>query len=169
MQVSGLTKSFFLTCCMVINVYGYLDAIVRFPSVPGLESYFAIKLISAVIAKTVVYGIGLVGSSSWGGILLTSLFQNVWLLPVMYVMALPFGDSSPFRKDRDMAVELYFFLTDSKDCSDKLHTARSYWETIRKKLGLVKAVSLTPRQGSLPVSLGTPMRTQLSLNEKAYI
>lgn len=167
--MTGLTKSFFLPYCVLCNTYAYLDAIVRFPSVPGLESYFAIKLIASVIGKTVVYAIGLSSSGNWGAWLLATLFLNVWLLPVMYVMALPFGDSSPFRKDRDMAVEVFLILADSKERNDKIHTLRVSFQNFRKLLGFSRTVSLSPRKGSLPVSLGTPMRTELSLNDKAYI
>ena len=157
---------------MIVNIYAYFDAIIRFPSVPVLESYFAIKLMSSVIGKTLLYAIGLSGSyHHWAALLICMLFVNVWLLPVMYVMALPFGDSSPFRKDRDMALEFFSFVTDSKDRADKIHAMRAGWVSLRKKLGLAKTVSLSPRKGSsgLPVSLGTPMRTELTIKEKAYI
>jgi hypothetical protein len=163
-----------LPVSLFIDGYAYMDAVVRFPSIPRLESYFALKLMASVIAKTVIYVVGFSETGHWGLVFLSALFMNVWLLPVMYLMVLPFGDSSPFRKDRDLAIELLLFIIDPVDRQDKIHSARMAWLGIKKRMGLLRTVSVSPRKGSLPVTLAglpreVPIRTELTMNEKAYI
>jgi hypothetical protein len=84
----GFVKPFFIGSVLFMNAYGYLDAIVRFPSVPQLESYFCVKLFLCVIGKTVAYAVGFIGIPNWPLLFLSALFLNVWLLPVLYVLAI---------------------------------------------------------------------------------
>ena len=53
---------------------------------------------------------------------LSALFLNVWLLPVLYVLVIPYGDSSPFRKDKDIMVTLYNFIVDQRSRSIAMNT-----------------------------------------------
>ena len=145
-----------------MNIYGYLDAILRFPSVPQLESYFCLKLLVAVIAKTVAYSLGFIEIHRWALLFLSALFLNVWLLPVLYVLAVPYGDSSPFRKDRDMLVQLVLFLVDPRERSDMLHLGAVSLRSLRRSL------SSSSRTGAVTVPLG-PARTELVVNEKTYL
>ena len=106
----------------LVNVLGYLDAIIRFPRVPVFDSFFALKLVLCVIAKTVAYSMGFIDVQKWTLTFLTALFMNVWLLPVLYVLVIPYGDSSPFRKDRDILVSVFYVLIDRSERAKALES-----------------------------------------------
>ena len=155
MRLFGLVNWFFLPLCLVLDLYAYLDAIVRFPSTPQFDSYFAFKLMASVLGKTVVYAMGFLPTHSWSLMFLSAMFLNVWLLPVLYVMALPFGDTSTtFRKDRDMLIELYCVITDASEREERIHSIQTSWLSLRKQVML--GLSLN--------GIDIP-----SNNEKAYI
>lgn len=147
-------KPFFLPAVLAVDIYAYLDGIARFPSIPSIESYFAFKLMGSVIAKTIIYATGFANIQAWSLLFLSALFLNVWLLPVLYVMALPFGDSSPgLRKDRDMLIEVLYFLTDEQEREEKILAFKTSWMSFKKQF----------------ISLGDSIPTELATNEKAYI
>lgn len=150
---------------MFVGIYGYLDAILRFPSVPRLESFFAVKLLISVIAKTVLYAIGFIHIDHWTLPFLSALFLNVWLLPVLYVMLLPLGDSSPFRMDRDMLISLFYIVAEPKDRDEAFHSLRLAWWGLKKRFGTLRTISVSPKRGSLLVALdqSSPMRSEISL------
>lgn len=123
------------------------------------------KLLLAVIGKTVLYAIGFIHIELWTLQFLSILFLNVWLLPVLYVMVLPLGDSSPFRVDRDMLTSLFYIVVEPKDRDEALHSLRITWLGLKKRLGILRTISVSPKRGSLPVALGqsSPMRSEISL------
>jgi hypothetical protein len=143
-------RSFFLPIVLLSNFYGYGDAVLRFPSVPELDSFFCVKLLVAVIAKTVAYSVGFIDVHRWALLFLSALFLNVWLPPVLYVLAIPFGDTSPFRKDRDMLLRIMWILLDSRERSEMVHIARTSFESFRREIG-----ALLPRR--------------IELHEKSYL
>ena len=166
----GMVKWFFLPVVLFINIYGFLDAVVRFPSVPQLESYFCGKLFLSVLGKTVVYAVGFIGIKHWALLFLSALFLNVWLLPVLYVLAIPFGDTSPFHKDRDMLVRLFLCAADPKERELALHSLRMSWMSFKRAWGLTQPVAVSPRRANQTALHSTsPVRTEFVLHDKAYI
>jgi hypothetical protein len=149
----GYTRSFVLPLVTFINVYGYCDAVLRFPSIPRLDSFFAAKLLICLIAKTVVYATGFIHIHEWALSFLSGLLVNVWLLPVLYVMALPLGDTSPFRKDRDMLISILVLLADKRERSDILNSVKRHCTALRKHWDLERLA----------------LRSELIINDKAYI
>lgn len=120
-----------------MNLWGYVDAVYRFPSVPELESFFCLKLVICVIAKTVVYSIGFIDIHKWALLFLSALFLNVWLLPILYVLIVPYGDSSPFRSDRDILIQFFLYFFDSNErqrivrsISEHVAIMKSRWSQI---------------------------------------
>jgi hypothetical protein len=105
-----------------VNLIVYFDAILRFPRVPSFDSFFALKLVFGVVAKTIAYSMGFIDVQRWTLTFLAVLFLNVWLIPVMYVLVIPYGDSSPFRKDKDILVSLYHFIVDKRARTSAIHT-----------------------------------------------
>lgn len=110
-----------------MNLIVYFDAILRFPRVPSFDSFFALKLVFGVIAKTIAYSMGFIDVQRWTLTFLAVLFLNVWLIPVMYVLVIPYGDSSPFRKDKDILVSLYHFIVDKRSRTFTIHTCLSWF------------------------------------------
>lgn len=100
--MSGFVRVSAFLVVLAVDTAGYLDAIVRFPAVPTAESFFCVKLLLSVVLKTVSYCLGFVDIHRNTHLFLASLFINVWLLPVLYVLVIPYGDSSPFRDDKDV-------------------------------------------------------------------
>ena len=121
----GSVRPYFLTTVLVVNIWAYFDAIIRYPSVPQLESVFCLKLLASVVVKTVAYSIGFLDIHKWALLFLSALFLNVWLLPVLYVLAVPYGDPSPFRKDRDLLHTLLLLVIDRRE-------RVSLWESISR-------------------------------------
>lgn len=149
-------RPFFLPVVLACDIYGYLDGIVRFPSIPKLESFFCLKLFSSVIVKTVAYSIGFVNIHNWALIFLSALVLNVWLLPVLYVLAVPYGDGSPFRKDRDMLLQLCVYLIDAKEREDAKHRFSASLEWL--------STALSSKNGQQPKGM-----SHFILDEKAFI
>lgn len=108
-----------------MNILGYLDAIIRFPRVPSFDSFFAFKLVLCVIAKTIAYSMGFIDVQRWTLTFLTALCLNVWLLPVMYALIVPYGDSSPFRKDKDIVLALFDLIIDQNQRTEALRSLAS--------------------------------------------
>ena len=119
---------------MIVNVWGYLDAVLRFPSVPQLESFFCLKPIIGVILKTVAYSIGFIDIHKWALLFLSALFLNVWLLPILYVLVIPYGDSSPFRTDRDLLVQLLLVVVDSKEREFFVHSVFQFLRLAKQRI-----------------------------------
>jgi hypothetical protein len=113
-----------------------------------------LKLFASVIAKTVAYSIGFVNIHNGALLFLSALVLNVWLLPVLYVLAVPYGDASPFRKDRDMFVYLCVFLLDRKEREDVLHAFRVEWDSMTSVLASLR---------------GTKKGHKYLLDEKAFL
>ncbi|CAK0809586.1 unnamed protein product [Prorocentrum cordatum] len=78
---------------LVGNIWGLLDAVLRFPVVPNLRSFFTLKQCLIATFKVVCFRYSfeplIVENMMW---LLALLIVNAWL-PIMYVAALPFGDA----------------------------------------------------------------------------
>ena len=170
-HVCGIVKPFFLPVVLFLSVYGYADAVLRFPSVPQLESYFCVKLFLSVIGKTVAYAIGCIGIPSWALLFLATLFLNVWLLPVLYVLAIPFGDTSPFRKDRDLLVVLFMCVADPKERELVLHSLRMSFISFQRSWGFRRRTPVSPNRRTTQTVLHSmsPVRTECVLHDKAYI
>ena len=69
----------------------------------------------------------------------------------MYVLAVPYGDNSPFRRDRDMLIQLGLLVVDSGERDSALRTLTEGYEFARR---------FVPRW-SMPL--------QLRVDEKALI
>ena len=122
-----------------MNIWGYLDAVFRFPFVPQFESFFGFKLILCVITKTVAYSVGFLEIHKWALLFLSALFLNVWLLPILYVLVVPYGDSSQFRTDRDILLQGLLCLFDSHHREALVYSLGQSLHSARQKFGRVDA------------------------------
>jgi hypothetical protein len=86
-----------MVAIVLVDLLGYLDALVRLPVVPSFDSVYGIRLLASVAVKTVAYSVGFVDIHKHTLLFLSALFMNVWLLPVLYLLVVPYGDRSPFR------------------------------------------------------------------------
>lgn len=111
----GLTRSWVAGVTLVANVWGGLDALLRFPAAHDLESFFAAKQFSLLVVKTFSYAFGMMGFGQHIGSFLLILLIIIWGLPVLYLMALPLDPAEQVvaddRDDVDLVVKVWQLTT----------------------------------------------------------
>lgn len=118
----------------ICNFWGMLDAILRYPVVHDLDSMFSIKQIVLLGTKTMVFGIGYNSVSKTPLTFILALFLCNWTLPLMYVMALPIGDTrmqsaKTDRRDMDIMVKVYgFFFREDEELDRWLAVQKAWWK-----------------------------------------
>jgi len=112
---SDLTHSWVAVVALIVNAWGPLDALLRFPASHDVDSMFTLKQFSLVIIKTFAYGFGMNGFRQHIGIFLLIVSIIVWLQPVFYLMALPLDPAEQVaaddRDDVDVVIRLWLLLT----------------------------------------------------------
>ena len=83
-----MTKNWVIAVIVLNNVWGLLDAAMRYPVVYDLDTFFTLKQVVLVASKTVAYALGFVKIGKHTGWFLFSLFGLVWTAPLLYLMAL---------------------------------------------------------------------------------
>merc|ERR1719230_921074 len=84
-----LTTIWVAVVALVVNVWGGLDALLRFPAAHDVEDFFTVKQFLLVVTKTFSYAFGINGFRQHIGTFLFILMIMIWGLPVLYLMALP--------------------------------------------------------------------------------
>lgn len=103
--VSGLAG-----CCLLVNVWGPLDALMRFPKAHEIESLFTLKQFLLLALKTLTLAFGIDAITDHLGLLLIVLLLNIAGLPVLYSMALPLDPAERVLKDDAYDVDLAWRL-----------------------------------------------------------
>jgi len=111
----GLTLYWVAVVSLIVNLWGGLDALLRFPAAHEFESFFATKQFLLLVAKTFSYAFGIVGFREHVGMFLLFLLINIWGLPVLYLMALPLDPAEQVvadeRDDVDLVVRVWQLTT----------------------------------------------------------
>jgi len=94
-EVHPLTLAFSL----VANLWGGLDAVLRFPAKHTLESFFGKKQTILIAAKTFACILSCRFHSTSFATLLVMLLIDVWGLPVLFLMALPMNPKEQVLKN----------------------------------------------------------------------
>lgn len=113
---SGLVNGKAFLVLVLCNAWGMLDAVLRFPAVHDIDTFFSMKQLVLLVVKTLCYSLGFREISKSVGWFLMSVFGNVWAVPLLYLMALPIGDSSAQcadlgERDVDILLKMYRFCT----------------------------------------------------------
>jgi len=128
---NGMTSSAVLCMCMFANLWGGLDAVLRFPAVHKLESFFALKQLALLLGKTLAYIIGMASLKQHLVLLLVAIFVNTWGLMLLYFMAHPMDIAEQVVKhddsDVDLAVRLWQFASNQHEREHCLITWRRWW------------------------------------------
>jgi len=106
----GLTQAWVLVVVLGVNLWGWLDALLRFPVAHDLDSLFAAKQFVLLTVKTLSYAFGIVGFRQHIGEFLMLALLNIWCLPILYLMALPFHPAQKAAtdgRDVDLIVRLW--------------------------------------------------------------
>lgn len=102
------------------NLWGHLDAFLRFPIVHDLDSLFALKQLFLLLLKVASYLLGykkLAQNLAWA---VLALLINVCTLPIIWLTALPIGDINSYHQkhdvvDQDLAWRIWRFARVSSD------------------------------------------------------
>lgn len=117
---------------LIVNIWGGLDALLRFPADHAFESFFSLKQFLLLAAKTLSYGFGIGGFRHHLAIFIVSLLVIVWSLPVLYLMAMPLDPSEQVVADElddvDLVLRVWRLTTCRKErqrcgqrCKNWLH------------------------------------------------
>jgi len=110
----GLTHWWVLVVSLLVNLWGWFDALVRFPVVHDVNSVFAVKQCLLLVTKTLSYGFGLVSLRQHMSEFVLILFLFIWGLPVLYLMALPLHSGEQAATDAcnvDLTVRMWRLST----------------------------------------------------------
>merc|ERR1712070_110640 len=109
----GFTHQWVAVVSVIVNSWGGLDALLRFPKVPVLTSCFAQKQLLLLALKTFAYVFGTIGSLRHICIFNLLFLINTWGLPLMYLIALPLDadEVAVDEDDVDILVKLWQLAT----------------------------------------------------------
>jgi len=150
----GLTSTWVAAISLFVNLWGGLDALLRFPASHDFESFFASKQFLLVILKTFSYAFGINEFRQHIGAFLMVLLIIVWGLPVMYLMALPLDPAEQVaadeRDDVDLVLRVWQLTTCQKErqrclggCKKWLHR-RLYAASQRSPIAKIALCAASP-------------------------
>jgi len=114
---SGVTHSVVAWVSVIVNVWGGMDALLRFPAAHSLESFFSLKQFFLLVVKTFAYAFGMVTFRKNLATFLAVLLINIWGMPVLYSMALPMDPAEQVVKDDSYDVDLAVRVWQLASCS----------------------------------------------------
>jgi len=97
---------------LAVNIWGGLDAVLRFPAVHSFESFFAAKQVALLLVRTLAYAVGIIDFRQHIGKFLVVFIILIWGLPVLYLMALPEREVAADERDNvDLVVKIWRLTT----------------------------------------------------------
>ncbi|CAE8696502.1 unnamed protein product [Polarella glacialis] len=131
MSTSGITCPAVASLSLLVNIWGGLDALLRFPAAHELESFFSVKQFCLLSLKTFGYAFGFSSFREHIGKFIVVLLLNIWAPPVLYLMALPLDPFEQVVKDDEYDVDLAFRVWHLATCSSErrrcVETCRCWW------------------------------------------
>ena len=130
LYILGVVSLWSLIILLFCNVWGHLDAFLRFPIVHDLDSFFALKQLFLLLFKIGGYLLGfkmLRQNLAWAVLV---LLLNVCTLPIIWLTALPIGDVTSYHqkhdvKDQDLALRLWRVVLAPTDRSAAMTSLKS--------------------------------------------
>jgi len=143
--LSGDLETWSFALIFVVNCWGTLDAVLRFPVMHSFSSMFVWKQLALVMLKVMCYVCGFHDAVDRLALFVIALLGLVFTLPLLYITALPMGDSPQMHMKHD-AVDKDLFVR----CLQVFHDPESqaYIRMARDKLtvGVAKVVPSTRRR-----------------------
>mmetsp|Transcript_63293 Transcript_63293/g.184998 ORF Transcript_63293/g.184998 Transcript_63293/m.184998 type:complete len:229 (+) Transcript_63293:122-808(+) len=116
---------------VMVNIWGPLDALLRYPAAHHFASFFSVKQFLLLFAKTFAIAAGVVSYKNNLAKFFMELLLNIWGLPVIYLMALPLDPAEQVIKDDtydvDIAVRLWQLVAYSQERHHCLTTCKRWW------------------------------------------
>jgi len=109
--LSGDLETWSFALIFVVNCWGTLDAVLRFPVQHSFCSMFVWKQLALVMLKVMCYVCGFHDAVDRLALFVIALLGLVFTLPLLYITALPLGDTAQVHMkhdaiDRDLFVRL---------------------------------------------------------------
>lgn len=127
----ALTYPWVAVVSLLVNLWGGLDALLRFPAAHDIESFFAVKQFLLLLCKTFGYAFGINNFRMHVGKFLLVLLINIWGLPVLYLMALPLDPAEQVaaddRDDVDLIMRMWHIAIYKDERQRCMKTCRSWW------------------------------------------
>lgn len=117
LYIVGIVSIWSFVVALFCNIWGHVDAFLRYPIVKNLDSFFSLKQMFLMLVKIAGYLVGfkkLKQNLAWAVLV---LLINVCTLPIIWLTALPIGDVNsyhqkhPHVKDQDLALSLWCLAT----------------------------------------------------------
>lgn len=115
----GLTTTWVASMSLFVNLWGGLDALLRFPASHEFESFFSTKQFLLLVLKTFGYAFGINEFRQHIGAFLMVLLIVIWGLPVMYLMALPLDPAEQVAADERDDVDLVLRVWQLTTCQNE--------------------------------------------------
>lgn len=126
----GLVRPRTAVISLLVNLWGGMDALLRFPASHDLESWFSVKQILLLSIKTMGYAWGFLSFRQNLGKFIGLLLLNIWGLPVLYLMALPLDPLEQVADDEynvDLAYRVLQLVTNYKERRRCMDTCLHWW------------------------------------------
>lgn len=106
LYVYGFAQAWLACIALVANLWGGLDALLRYPVAHRIDSFFCIKQVALLFVKIVSYTLGMVIFSRALIVFLAVLLLDICVLSVAYCMSLPFDPRQNLQRDHACNVDL---------------------------------------------------------------
>lgn len=107
--LSGDLETWSFALIFVVNCWGTLDAVLRFPVMHSWSSIFVWKQLALVMLKVMCYVCGFHDAVDRLALFVIALLGLVFTMPLLYITALPIGDSVQLHMKHD-AVDQDLFM-----------------------------------------------------------
>lgn len=146
----------------LVNVWGPLDAVLRFPAAHDLESFFFTKQLSLTLLKTFAIMFGMTSFRMHIAKGLVLLLFDTWGLPVLYLMALPLDVKEQVAKDErdvDLVVRLWRLVFHGVERRRCIALCQKWWYRHLKWAG--EDSKLAPWAKKIAICHATPEHKRL--------
>lgn len=157
---NGSLRSWILIPIVLVNGWGYLDAVLRFPVVHDLDSTFTVKNLILLALKVSMLGFGFRNLSrpNNAAAMVFFVITNVLGMPAFYLLALPLEENNQDQRmaahdvnDVDLSQKAYALITSSEKRQESMEGLKQ-----RVRAGGVKVLT------QLPANISTRMEESLS-------
>lgn len=99
--LSGDLETWSFSLIFLVNCWGTLDAVLRFPVMHSFSSIFVWKQLALVMLKVMCYVCGFHDAVDRLALFVIALLGLVFTLPLLYITALPIGDTAQLHMKHD--------------------------------------------------------------------
>jgi len=157
---------------LLVNGWGYLDAVLRFPVVHDIESLFTVKnlLLLAFKVAMLAFGFRRLDRVTSACCMLGLVIMNLLGMPALYLIALPMDDTLLEQRiaahdvnDVDLAQSLFRFMTSSKQRQESM-------SHVKKQLRMsLQMILKTPLMAKVEEAMSPTYRKPISALHKRAV